>query len=161
MRGDNLRTVFYRSRSGDAEKSAVLPRVSGLVIDSGFDEFIRSNWGALMGGGALPMPFLVPSRLKDLSFQVQHVRGEMQAGVAAEVFRLKLSGIASWVAPHIDVSYSVDQHLLMRYQGPSDLRDASGANLHADIIFKPADRQPAGADAVSAAKLAPLAPCRG
>lgn len=38
-----------------------LPSVRGLVVDSGFDEFIRANWPELIGGMALELKFLVPA----------------------------------------------------------------------------------------------------
>ncbi|MEP6546899.1 MAG: hypothetical protein ABJD53_05485 [Gammaproteobacteria bacterium] len=32
-----------------------------MVVDSGFDEFIRANWPELIGGMALELKFLVPA----------------------------------------------------------------------------------------------------
>ena len=79
----------------------------------------------------MPLQFLVPSRLETLSFEVQHVRSGNQEGMPTEVFRLKLQGILGWVAPRIDVSYSVAEHLLVRYEGLADLRDKNDENLRA------------------------------
>lgn len=67
--------MFFRGVDGKPEKSAPLPEVSGLVIDSGFDEFIRSNWHALMISDALSRQFLVPSRLQALGFHACNCRG--------------------------------------------------------------------------------------
>jgi hypothetical protein len=153
------RTVFYRGVDGK-ERTAPLPAVPGLVIDSGFDEFIRGNWHALIASGSLPLQFLVPSRLETLSFQVQHVRSGAKDGVATEVFRLKLQGIVGWIAPSIDVSYSEREHVLLRYEGLSDLRDKAGENLRTDISFRSSDRKPSDAAAVADAIRAPLAACR-
>lgn len=47
------RSVFYRERGGDPEKSGPVPSVSGLVADAGFDEFVQSHWDGLMSGKAV------------------------------------------------------------------------------------------------------------
>jgi hypothetical protein len=160
VRAGAPRSLFFRGVDGKPEKSAPLPAVPGLVIDSGFDEFIRTNWHTLLTAGSLPLQFLVPSRLEPLNFQVRHVRSDSEDGVPAEVFRLKLQGIVGWVAPNIDVSYSEREHVLLRYEGMSDLRDRTGENLRADITFRLRDRKPSDAGAATAAARAPLIACR-
>lgn len=154
------RTVFFRGFDGKPEKSAPVSEVPGLVIDSGFDEFIRSNWQTLMTQGSLSLQFLVPSRLETLGFQLQHLRTGNEDGTPTEVFRLKLQGILGWIAPNIDVTYSERDHVLMRYEGLSDLRDKSGDNLRVDITFRLSDRKPSDAAAAAAAMSAPLLACR-
>jgi hypothetical protein len=160
VRAGAPRSLFFRGVDGTPERSAPLPVVPGLVIDSGFDEFIRTYWDALMTAGSLPLQFLVPSRFETLGFQVRHVRSGSEDGVATEVFRLNWQGILGWVAPSIDVSYSEREHVLLRYAGMSDLRDKSGENLRADITFRLHDRKPSDAGAAAAALRAPLLACR-
>jgi hypothetical protein len=160
VKAGERRRVFFRGADQKPEKSMPLQASPGLVVDSGFDEFIRSNWHALMTAGPLPLQFLVPSRLETLNFQVQHVRSGSEETVPTEVFRLKVQGIVGWIAPSIDVSYSENDHVLVRYQGMSDLRDKAGENLRADIRFRPRDRKPSDAGAAAAAKSAPLVACR-
>lgn len=154
------RTVFFRAGRELPEKEAALEVPAGLVIDSGFDEFIRAHWELLMTGRAISMQFLVPSRLSGLGFQIQRLRGG-QDGAATEVFRLRISGALGWVFPGIDVSYSSSEHLLVRYEGLSDLRSQSGDNLRTKIVFRPEDRRAADAQAFVSASQAALAPCKG
>ena len=154
------RTVFYRERAGDPEKSGPLPSVPGLVADAGFDEFVQSHWDALVSGTTLEMRFLLPSRLDDYGFQVRRLRSEYIAGSATEVFRLRLSGIWGWLLPGIDVAYRTSDHALMRYDGISDLHDASGNNYKTTIEFPLTDRTVATAQAMLDARQTPIAPCR-
>ena len=156
----SMREVFFREDAAAAEKSGPLPRAPGLVIDAGFDEFVRGNWAALVGGQTLTMRFLVPSRLQAMGFKVQHVRSDSADGAAAEVFRLKVAGVIGWVAPSIDVYYSAKDHVLTRYAGVSDLRNAAQENLTVDIGFRAADRHPGEAHVMESARKAPLAACR-
>jgi len=156
---EGARTVYFRASAGDAEKSAPVPAVDGLVSDTGFDQFVRQYWTQLMSGEFMTMRFLVPSRLQDFAFQVQHVRSEVVAGVPTELFRLRLSGFWGWFLPSIDVNYSAGDHQLVRYAGVSDLRSASGDNFKTDIEFPPQSRKPADEQAMRAAEQAPLARC--
>jgi hypothetical protein len=113
-----------------------------------------------MSGAELPLHFLVPSRLRAINFNVQHVRSDRVDGKAAEVFSLNLTGLLGWVVPAIDVTYDAAEHVLVRYEGISDLRDAHGDNLKASIVFHLSDRRPSSAQALARAGQASIAPCR-
>jgi hypothetical protein len=154
------RSVFFRDDRSAQEKTSPLPPVRGLVADAGFDEFVRAHWQDLMSGKSQELHFLVPSRLEEIGFQAQHLRSETVDGISAEVFRLKLAGFWGWILPGIDVSYGADDHTLMRYDGLSDLRDASGDNFQTQITFPSGERAPASAASMAEARQAQLAPCR-
>ena len=153
------RSMFFKPKRAEAEKSAPLPAVPGLVVDAGFDTFIQAHWAELMRGLSVPLPFLVLSRLQVMNFEVQHLRADRFDGRPTEVFRMKLAGILGVLFSGIEVTYDSADHLLMRYQGLSDLRDASGNNLQVDIAFHRNERKPSSALAISAALAAPLSPC--
>jgi hypothetical protein len=156
----NGRTVFFREGRLANEKTGPVPQVHGLVIDAGFDEFIRANWPSLMRGKPVEMIFLVPSRVEEIKFRAQHVRSDDLDGIPVEVFRLKLAGVIGWVLPALEVSYGSQTHVLMRYEGLSDLRDPAGDNFEAVITFPPGDRKPAEESQWASARQAPLGPCR-
>jgi len=158
--GRQERTVFFRANAKAAEKSGPVPDVPGLVADAGFDEFVRSHWDSLMTGAVSQMRFLLPSRLDDYAFQVERLRQETIGGIPTEVFRLRLSGFWGWFLPGIDVYYSDADHVLVRYDGLSDLRDASGDNFKTVIDFPPGDRKAVGEASMQQALRAPLAACR-
>jgi hypothetical protein len=65
-----------------------------------------------------------------------------------------------WVLPAIDVSYESQTHVLMRYQGLSDLRDSVGDNFQTTITFHPGDRKTVEESQWASARQAPLGPCR-
>jgi hypothetical protein len=154
------REVFFRGGGGHIEKTNSIPQVSGLVADSGFDEFVRINWQSLMEGRALTMNFLIPSRLDDMGFRVQHVGTDRVQGQQVEIFRLKLSGWMGLIAPSIDVYYSSANHQLVRYVGLSDLRDQSNDNLKAEVTFPPSDRKSGAPRDIDDARQVRLSPCK-
>jgi hypothetical protein len=156
---DDVRSVFFRSGGAAAEKARRLPQDAELVADAGFDEFIRAHWQPLLAGKAPEMHFLVPSRLEDLSFEIRHLRSETLEGIRIEVFRLNLAGLLGWFMSPLEVAYSAGEHDLLRYAGPSDLRDAAGNNIQVQITYRARDRMPSGAAAISLAQQAPLAAC--
>jgi len=157
---DGARRVFFRADRGAAEKTSIVLPVSGLVADSGFDAFLRANWQPLIEGHTVGLHFLVPSRLEEMGFKVQHVRSAQIDGMPVEMFRLKLAGWLGWIAPSIDAYYGAQDHTLVRYVGLSDLRDADNDNLYASIDFRPSDRKSATVRDLQDALQAPLAPCR-
>jgi len=156
----NTREVFFRGAGDGAEKSSSVPQISGLVADSGFDEFVRMNWSSLVEGHALKMHFLIPSRLDDMGFWVQHVGSDHVEGQQVEIFRLKLSGWMGLIAPSIDVYYGTASHQLVRYVGLSDLRDRSNDNLKAEVTFPPNDRKSVAPGDIDYARQVPLSPCK-
>jgi hypothetical protein len=155
----NVRQVFFRGDSAASEKSGALPDVTGFVADAGFDAFVRLHWDALLTGNTLSMNFVVPSRLNDIGFKVQHVRSTVMDGVPVEEFRLKLSGILGWFVSSIDVYYGATDHTLIRYVGLSDLRDPANDNFQAQIDFPPGERVASDAQVMAEARQAHLAPC--
>lgn len=156
----NTREVFFRDGGTGRERRSAMPQVAGLVADSGFDEFVRMNWASLVAGHALKMHFLIPSRLDDMGFWVEHVGSDQIEGQRVEIFRLKLSGWMGLIAPSIDVYYGAANHALIRYVGLSDLRDHSNDNFNAEITFRPADRKSVAPADMEYARQVRLAPCK-
>ncbi len=157
---DGARTVFFRSNANGQDKEGPLPSAPGLVADAGFEEFVQVHWSQLQAGETLSMRFLVPSRLDAYGFQVQHLRSERIDGVPTEVIRLRLSNIWGWFLPSIDAYYSTTDHLLVHYDGLSDLQDMAGNNYKVEISYKPANRHPSDDRALQASLAAPLSACR-
>lgn len=151
--------LFFRARSGGGERHAGLA-TAPAVADAGFDEFIRAHWQALVGGGALPLQFAVPSRLRSMGFLVARAGSARIAGEPAWVFRLRLEGWLGLVAPSIEVSYSQASRRLLSFQGLGNLRDDRGGQpLQVRIDF-PSAAHPATEAQWQAALQAPLAACR-
>jgi hypothetical protein len=144
--GDGRTQVFHKHGPQRNEKTASLPRGKTLVIDAGFDEFVRRNWDALERGQAVKFSFLVPSRLQAIDFKLTKHHEETLDGVAASVFRLNLSGLLGWLLPYIEVSYRKSDRLLVRYKGLTNMRDLAGDNLAAEISLPAAERRIAKVD---------------
>jgi len=152
----NAREVYVRSNAVAPERTAELKDHSALVVDAGFDAFVRSHWDAL-NGSAATLDFLVPSRLGAMNFQVSRIGAEKVDGRDAQRFRLALARWYGGLLPHIDVVYDDATRNLVRYEGMSNMRDASARNLVVRIEFPTAERDTQATPAdVAAAASAPL-----
>jgi hypothetical protein len=154
------RSMFFKADQAAAERSAPLPQSSELVVDAGFEAFVQAHWNDLMRRPAVPLRFLVPSRLQAMEFEVQHLRSDHFEGKPTEVFRMKLSGVLGMLFSGIELAFSATEHWLVHYEGLSDLRDPSGSNLQVNIVFPSEERRPSSPQAAAAAQAALLAPCR-
>jgi hypothetical protein len=128
-------TVFERAGSRAPLRREAISPTRTLVVDAGFDEFVREQWESLERGAASKVPFLVPSLLESVTFRVRKVAEVTIDGETASVIRLSLAGALGWFLPDIDVSYRKRDRRLMRYRGLTNIRDAGGELLKAQIDF--------------------------
>src|SRR5690606_24213789 len=63
-------TFVQRGADDELQKEAIALGES-LVVDAGFDEFVRAHWDVLAAGKDVPLRFLVPSRLSSYGFKVR------------------------------------------------------------------------------------------
>lgn len=154
-----LRTMWFRANRIEPERSALVPKLAGLVIDAGFDEFIRAEWPSLQPGAPKSLSFLVPSRLQSMQFVVEHLNRPATNPSGAETFRLKLGGVLGWLLPGIDMAYDTANRTLLSYDGLSNLRDQAGDNFQVHIDFPEEGREASNAAAAERARDAPLSAC--
>jgi hypothetical protein len=150
--------VFVQESSDEAEETAPLPRIEGLVADAGFDDFVKRNWDALLAGETQRFPFLVPSTLDAIEFKVRKHDEIVIGGETATVIRLSLGAWYAFLLPHIDVVYANETRQLRQFSGISNVRDLDGDNYKVRIEF-PAPGQ--GADPVALAAVPVDAPLVG
>jgi hypothetical protein len=150
---DGHREVFVQER-GAPEKSARLPETPGAVIDAGFDTFVRGHWKQLGEPREVPVPFLIPSRLKYMDLSLAGAGATRENGEDLRLLRMKVDAWYGFVAPTLELTYTADRRL-RRFEGISNVRDAAGKNQKVRIEF-PLAATPASMEAAAAAAL-PLA----
>lgn len=148
--------VYVRKREGAPVDTGLLPARSDMVIDAGFDAFVREHWTDL-AGGVRAIAFVVPSRLGYLNLQLGSARDSRLGDMAVRQLRLSLGGVLGVLAPTIDLTYAVDGRRLLRFEGISNIRDSHGRNQRVRIEFPPTLERPAPDRAqIEAAEAAPL-----
>ncbi|MEJ2045637.1 MAG: hypothetical protein P8X74_11785 [Reinekea sp.] len=127
-------TGRYVSRLKEIErglKTIAISRSEPLVIDAGFDGFIRHNWTQLMTGQRIVFEYIIPTRLVSvpLAIQLTHQEAERyQFTINAKSRLLNL-----FVQP-IVLQYNSQRSLVM-FNGRSNIADHSGQYLDVVIHF--------------------------
>ncbi|WP_419811745.1 hypothetical protein [Bacterioplanoides sp.] len=107
-----------------------------LVIDAGFDDFIRKHWGALLAGDAIPFSFASVARQTSVNFEVQ-IRKVVKPGDTLLKLEMTLrSSLLSWLMSPIKLDYDLSNKRLLRYRGLSNLQDDQGSGQQVDIRYR-------------------------
>ena len=131
--GDMVEVSFREGGDGPVEtRELSAPR--DTLADAGFDRFIEAEWDAMTSGQPLVRPFLVPGRFELIDFRLRDAGG--MDGGGAQRFAMEIdSFLLRLLAPTILIDYDRETRRLLRYEGPSNLRDASGNNYDVVITF--------------------------
>lgn len=146
------RRVSLLERAGGRERAAELPAPEQLVVDAGFDDFVRRHWDRLAAGERVDFAFLVPSRLDVMRFKVKRLGETTVDGEPALVIRLGLGAWYAFLLPHIDVTYRTATRRLARFEGLTNQRTPGGGHVSARIEFPVDARRPLEPGAIDAAQ---------
>ena len=149
--GDDGIRMSVRDSDGDQlKKTSTAQPEAGLpvVIDAGFDVFVRNNWEDLVAGEKkrFLFPFADRSSLVELRIRAAQCS---YAGDSDQCFKLELSNwfLRIVVAP-IELGYDAETRQLARYRGLSNIGDENGDGLVVDIKYNYQDlscrKAPAG-----------------
>lgn len=152
LRRDDGRLLVW---SGDGAARPLARAQELLVVDAGFDEYLRRHWAAAISGRPQVIAFAVPAYGRSLAFKVRGQPARNATG--PHRFELRLDGLLGRLAPAIRVEYDA-QRRLRRFVGPTNIRDARGEQVEAEIVFADAPRA-VDAREWQAASRTPLASC--
>ena len=131
--------------SDGAQSKAAVARPddsSPIVIDAGFDEFVREHWDQLVSGESreFQFPFADRSSLVELRIQPLTCSYDTQTD---QCFRLDLSNwLLRVLVKPIELGYDSDSRRLTRYRGLSNIGDENGNGLQVDIRYSYEDVAP-------------------
>lgn len=107
-----------------------------IVIDAGFDGFIRGNWDKLVSGKTQEFQFPLASRASLVSLQVKPSVCSYESETD-QCFTLEPS---SWfsrlLTSPIELGYDSNLTRLTRYRGLSNINDENGQGLVVDIKYR-------------------------
>ena len=121
-----------------AQPSDELP----VVIDAGFDDFVRTHWDALVGGEnrEFQFPFASQEGLVELRISPRACTYDTTTD---QCFQLDL---ANWflrlLVKPIELGYDAETRRLSRYRGLSNIGDGNGNGLVVDIRYQYDDVEP-------------------
>ena len=108
-----------------------------LVVDAGFDNYVRERWDELTTGESVRFSFLVAGRDKPLPMRAEETGECAEGEVCLEV------GLDAWLigslVPPIRLTYERETRRLLRFEGVSNLRDDEGRSRRVDIRYSYAE----------------------
>ncbi len=128
--------LFQRDKRDAELERATMPRPAELVVDAGFNYFMRNHWDAIARGETLAFDFAAPTRLDTYRFQARRVGERDLAGRPAMVVAVELATpLVRWLLDPITLTYDRETHELLEWQGISNLDDDSDQPFDARIVF--------------------------
>jgi hypothetical protein len=107
-----------------------------LVIDAGFDAFVRENWEALVAGQGKRFQFPFAGRDSLVNLRIRPAQCSYEAD-ANQCFQLELDNWAlRLVVDPIELGYDAGSRRLVRYRGLSNIGDGKGEGQVVDIRYR-------------------------
>lgn len=106
-----------------------------VVIDAGFDEYVRRNWDSLLAGEKKRFLFPFAEHAKLLELRIKRSGCSYETDTD-QCFKLELSNwlMRMLVAP-IELGYDPELQRLLRYRGLSNIGDGKGNGSVVDIRY--------------------------
>lgn len=113
----------------------------GMIIDAGFDPFVRQHWDRLVDGRRVTTDFLVPARMDTVHISISKTDTEdcNFPSQTMQCFVIKPAGflrVVSWFVDPIHIAYDNDTRRLLMFEGISNFRDDAGEPRNALIHFE-------------------------
>lgn len=113
---------------------------SDVVVDAGFDHYVRLRWDALAGGETVKFPFLVAGRSKPLDMLAK----QGDDSVCPDTRMCLVITVDNWllaaIVSPIRLEYDESSRRLLQFQGVSNIRDEQGKSQQVKIDYRyPAD----------------------
>lgn len=116
-------------------KQAAVDIKQPLVIDAGFNHFIRQNWNQLTKGEPVHFYFAFPKRGQLIPLRIQESRCEAGRGEST-CFKIDLKNwLLRLIAPPMELTYD-NQRRLLRYKGLSNIDTEKDRQLIVDIRYR-------------------------
>lgn len=129
--------IRYRESSDSKVETEVVSDKANMVIDAGFDAFVRQYWQPLMTGKAMDIEYLVPSKQTTFSFRFQQASCLAETPENAVCFTLSpVSWLVKMAVDPIVVAYDKDQKQLLRFTGRANISNAKGKYQSVDIRYQ-------------------------
>jgi hypothetical protein len=131
VEGQRMR-LFRKQNPQDEVEMAYVPLMEDQIVGQGFHHFIVLNLEAIASGKVFHVKLVMPSRLKQYKFRIR------KRNIDEGILYIRLE-IDNWFlrlfAPHVDAEYDLKTRHLLRYDGISNLSDASGAYKKVNITY--------------------------
>lgn len=138
----NEKDISITTKQNDqvSEQSVGVINQRPMIVDAGFDVFMRENWKDLLAGEKKIVEFLSPTRAMFITFEIQRIDRASQKRLDNQIVAFQLSPknfIISLLVDPIDLEYHKKTGRIMSYQGLTNIEkvDDPEQNYVADIEY--------------------------
>ncbi len=141
---DDSITAGYQ-RGASNLKTDRLKKTEDLVIDAGFDPYVRNHWQALQGGETVQAQFYVPAQMDTVKISIRATDPAQCADLEEQSLCLVVrpAGILrvlGWFVDPLYLAYAQDSQRLLMYRGISNLLDDDGQSQNVLIRYQYLDQ---------------------
>ena len=130
-------TISYKKNRESQPEVATLQFEQGVLVDAGFNNFIKEYWQALNNGTKMDVKFVVPSRQTEIGFVI--ARSQCKPGTQKGAKCFSMTPRAWWVKLLVDpivVAYDPSDKRLLRYTGRGNVANRNGDYPDVDIQYQ-------------------------
>jgi hypothetical protein len=137
QRNEIVMTATSDGARGEARTVSVVPGANvPIVIDAGFDEFVRDNWDSLLTGQSrrFQFPFAAREMLVELRIESANCSYDTASD---QCFSLEVDNwFLKLLSAPIELGYDAGLQRLTRFRGISNISDNAGVGLAVDIRYR-------------------------
>lgn len=128
----NKLVLKFRKNNKESLKTKSIDMPTNLVVDGGFNYYIKENWEKLVAGETKVFNFAVPSQLDYFSFRLY----KDSQNNDEVVFKMEPdSYILRKLVDPIRVTYKVSTKRIIKYEGLSNINDKKGKSYLVKIMY--------------------------
>ncbi len=136
QQGDAMQ-VRYQENLTAKENVGSVNLSSGMVVDAGFDAFVKQYWTVLQSGKSMDIKYLVPSEQDYFNFRFKRTPCLENTQEGAVCFALSpISWVIKLAVDPIVVAYEPSQKALLRFTGRANIANAKGEYKKVDIYYQ-------------------------
>lgn len=136
VRQDNVAMTVTDGAGTSKTVTASIDTKLPLVIDAGFDAFVRENWQALVSGQDKRFQFPFAGRDSLVNLRIRPAQCSYEADTN-QCFLLELDNWAlRLIVDPIELGYDAERERLVRYRGLSNIGDGKGEGQVVDIRYR-------------------------
>lgn len=131
----SVKVLFRKSHQHEMETSK-LEVPQPLVVDGGFNYFVKKNWNTLSEGKTLQFNFVVPAEQDYFSFRLSKTKEMKYKDKQAIVFKMELENfILRQLLSPVLLTYDVDTKRLLKFEGISNINNAKGKSYFVKLVY--------------------------
>jgi len=107
-----------------------------IVIDGGFNNYVKQNWEQLLKGNIITFNFVSPSKMDYFTMRISKKAEITLENKKATLVHLEIDNmILRWLIQPIKIVYDNQTRRIIKYEGIANLSDRDGKNETVNLFF--------------------------